>query len=102
MHIIDLDATRWKTVHDFYNALLPALGAPSGHGRNVNALNDSVIWGGMNVIDPPLTIRIRGLAGVSEPVADEVRLAKRALEEGRQDFRAQFGRDIDVQLQIET
>lgn len=100
MHTIELDASTWKTADDFYDALLPELGAPPGHGRNVNALNDSVIWGGMNAVNPPLTIRIRGLAGAPEEVVDEVKLAKRALDKGREHFRAQHGRDIEVELQI--
>jgi RNAse (barnase) inhibitor barstar len=45
VNIIELDAKEWKTVHDFYDALLAALGAPEWHGDNVNALNDSIIGG---------------------------------------------------------
>jgi transposase len=30
MRIIELDASSWKSVLDFYNALLPAVGAPGG------------------------------------------------------------------------
>jgi hypothetical protein len=101
MHTIDLDATVWKKPRDFYDALLPQLGAPAEHGRNANALNDSVIWGGINSTNPPLLIRVHGLAGAPKAVIDEVEAAKRALDEGRDDFRAQNGRDIDAQLQIE-
>jgi RNAse (barnase) inhibitor barstar len=100
MRVIELDARGWKTVDDFYDAVLPELGAPAWHGRNANALNDSVIWGGINAVNPPLMIRVRGLEDVPEAVVDEVKLAKRGLDEGREDFRAQHGRDIEVQLQI--
>jgi hypothetical protein len=48
---IDLDASNWKTIDDFYDALLPELGAPDWHGHNANALNDSVIWGGINAVN---------------------------------------------------
>jgi hypothetical protein len=37
MHIIDLEATGWKTPDDFYDALLPELGAPDWHGHTPNA-----------------------------------------------------------------
>jgi RNAse (barnase) inhibitor barstar len=41
MKEIRLDAAKWETRGDFYDALLPALGAPEWHGRNLDALNDS-------------------------------------------------------------
>lgn len=99
-HVIELDATGWKTICDFYEALLPELGAPDWHGHNANALNDSMIWGGINAINPPLTIRVGGLEGAPKTIVDEVKVAKLGLDLGREDFRAQHGRDIDVQLQI--
>lgn len=49
MRVIELDASGWKTVLDFYDALLPELGASPGHGRGPDALIDSVIWGGINI-----------------------------------------------------
>jgi RNAse (barnase) inhibitor barstar len=61
MRWIELDGGSWTTALDFYTALLGALGAPKGHGRNINALIDSMIWGGMNAVEPPYTIRIRGI-----------------------------------------
>jgi hypothetical protein len=75
-------------------------GAPEWHGHNANAWNDSVIWGGINAANPPLIIRVRNLEGTPKAVVGAVKLAKRAIDEGREDFRAQNGRDIDVQLQI--
>ena len=100
MHIIDLDATDWKTPDDFYSALLPELGAPEWHGHNPNALNDSVIWGGINEVNPPLMIRVHHLSAVPEAVANEVGWAKRGIDLGREDFRTQNGRDIEVELQM--
>ena len=100
MHIIELDATAWKSPDDFYNALLPELAAPEWHGHNANALNGSVVGGGINAVNPPFTIRVRGLEGAPEAVVGSVKLVKRGIDEGPEDFRAQNGRDIDVQLQI--
>jgi hypothetical protein len=65
---IELDASTWKAVLDFYDALLSALGSPSGHGRNINALIDSMIHGGMNKIEPPYAIRVRHLARAPKEV----------------------------------
>ena len=43
-----LDGARWKTADDFYNAFLEAVGAPPWHGRNFNALRDSIAGGDIN------------------------------------------------------
>jgi hypothetical protein len=53
MRIIELDTLNWRTGLDFYRHLLAALGAPKGHGHNLNAVVDSMIWGGMNTVEPP-------------------------------------------------
>jgi len=98
--VIDLDATNWVSAHDFYDALLPALGAPPQHGRNVNALVDSMIWGGMNKIEPPYTIRICRAGQLPKSVLDHIEVAKTALLEARADFRAIRGRDVRVHLEI--
>jgi hypothetical protein len=42
MRIIALDGQYWRTGADFYRALLAGLGAPKDHGRNLNAVIDSV------------------------------------------------------------
>jgi RNAse (barnase) inhibitor barstar len=72
MNFIDLDAHQWKTALDFYEALLSALGAPRWHGRNINALIDSMIYGGINEIEPPLTIRITGTENLPADARDEL------------------------------
>ena len=100
MRTIDLDASGWKTILDFYEALLPQLGAPPGHGHGLDALIDSVIWGGVNALEPPFAIRVRHLAGSPKTVRDAVELTKHALSEARSEFRARNGGDVDVELQI--
>ena len=54
MRIVELDAQEWKTALDFYSAVLAAIGGPSFHRRNLKALVDSMIWGRINAIEPPL------------------------------------------------
>jgi RNAse (barnase) inhibitor barstar len=93
MREINLDATNWVTVHDFYDALLSVLGAPDEHGRNINALIDSMVWGGINKIDPPYSIHIRGIGKLPKEVRDHIELAKNSLLEAR----AQ--NDADVQFE---
>jgi barstar (barnase inhibitor) len=91
---IELDASNWMTAVDFYDALLSALGSPPGHGRNINALIDSMIHGGLNKIEPPYAIRIRHLAQAPKKVVEHVELAQQAL------LGAQRGRILEVLFDI--
>lgn len=100
MHVIDLDAAEWKSILDFYDALLPKLGAPPWHGQSLDALIDSVIWGDINTLKPPFTIRVRHLAAAPKAVRDAVDLTMHALAEARAEFRARNGGDVNVELQI--
>jgi RNAse (barnase) inhibitor barstar len=100
MQLVELDGTRWVTVQDFYEALLDALGAPRWHGANLNALVDSMIYGGINTLEPPYTIQVKGIGNVPADVRTEIELAKQDLAEAREEFRASRGEDIEVRLEI--
>ncbi len=100
MQIIELDAARWKNIVEFYDDLLAALGSPKWHGYSPDALIDSMIWGGMNAIDPPYKIIVRNIAQTPSEVADHVKLSKEALAEGRAYYRAQKGYDVIVDFEI--
>ena len=100
MKIIELDAEKWTTLHDFYNALLACIGAPKWHGMSIDALIDSMIWGGINAVEPPYTIRIRNVGQLPKDVLNAVELAKSALAEGRADFNRREGHDVEVQLEL--
>ena len=101
MRIIKLDATKWNTFDDFYNALLPSVGAPDWHGQNLNALVDSMIWGGINAIEPPYIVRITGAAKLPKNIRDHIETAKTALAQGRTDYQKLRGGDINVAIEIE-
>jgi RNAse (barnase) inhibitor barstar len=92
MNFVQLDASHWKTGLDFYEALLAALGAPSWHGRNINALIDSMIYDGINTIGPPLTIRITGTAHLPDEARNELIFTILALGSAQ-------GPDKDVEFQ---
>ena len=62
MQEIVLSGAHWTTPDDLYNALLPSLGAPDWHGHNLDALWDSITRGGINLVNPPFTVRITGVA----------------------------------------
>ncbi|BBM04000.1 barstar family protein [Microbulbifer sp. GL-2] len=49
----------WKQIEsedDFYNIFLSQVKAPDWHGRNLDALIDSIVTGDINSIEPPYTI----------------------------------------------
>jgi ribonuclease inhibitor len=60
---IVLDTTGWCNRDDLYDALLPALEAPEWHGRNLDALDDSIV-GGLNGVVRPYRIRLLGTASL--------------------------------------
>jgi Barstar (barnase inhibitor) len=100
MRIIELDAGKWATPLDFCNGLLAALGAPEWHGHSVDALMDSMIWGGINAVEPPYTIRIRNTNHLPRAVIDTIELVKSVLAEQRAYFNRQEGYDVEVELEI--
>jgi RNAse (barnase) inhibitor barstar len=61
-----LDGAAWQTMDDVYDAFFRAVGAPSWHGRNFNALNDSIATGDINAIEVPYCIVIRNAALAGE------------------------------------
>ena len=101
MRVIELDATKWKTVPDFCRALLAAIGAPDWHGKSPDAFIDSMIWGGINAVEPPGTIRISGTAMLPKNVREHVEVVTQALARGRLDYQSRQGGDVDVSIEIE-
>ena len=83
-----------------YDAILPLLGAPDWHGRNMNALTESIVWGEINAVEPPYTLRICGTASLSPGVAEELGWLKEDVANARQDFYGTFGRDVDVDVEL--
>jgi RNAse (barnase) inhibitor barstar len=59
---IRLDGAAWRTNDDFYEAYLTAIGAPAWHGRNLDAVWDSLMNGDINGRNPPFRFCITGLA----------------------------------------
>ena len=85
MHAIQLNAANWKTVLDFYDAILTAVGAPKWHGESPDALINSMIWGRINSLEPPYKIEIYGLRSAPDGVREHVDLVKQAIAEARTD-----------------
>jgi RNAse (barnase) inhibitor barstar len=102
LRIIELDAARWRSASDFYDDLLAALGAPDWHGRNFNALIDSMIWGGINAVEPPYLIRVVNAAVWPRDVQSLIEGLREALPEQRAEFRRQKGWEPEVELEIRS
>jgi RNAse (barnase) inhibitor barstar len=85
MKQIRLDAKEWKTQNDFYDAFFRAVGAPSWHGRNFDALNDSIGAGQINKVEVPYGIVIANGAaakGEAQAIIHEFANLIRRLAEG--------------------
>ena len=93
MPVIALNAGQWKTVLDFYNALLAAIGAPEWHGRSVAALIDSMVYGRINAVEAPYIVKIVGTAKIPTLVRDEITLVAQVFAEHQ-------GTDSKVEFQI--
>jgi hypothetical protein len=63
---IEVNASGWITPLDFYEALLASLGAPDWHGKNVNALMKSMMFGNINKVGPPMIVHVRNLNEAGE------------------------------------
>jgi RNAse (barnase) inhibitor barstar len=54
-----LDGKSWKNDDDVYDAFFHAAGAPPWHGRNFNALRDSISTGSINQVEVPYRLVIK-------------------------------------------
>jgi len=76
-----LDCTGLETRDDFYNAFFKAVGAPAWHGRNFNALNDSIFVGNINKVELPYEIVVLHQQQARGEAADIVEDFIRFIEE---------------------
>lgn len=66
MREIIIDARNWATSDDLYDAFLSAVGAPSWHGHNFNALRDSICGGQINKIEVPYLVKIKNFSSIGQ------------------------------------
>ena len=100
MQIIELDAKDWKSFRDYLGALKAALGSPDWHGNNIDAFLDSMIWGGINKVNPPYTVKICNTSGLPKEIIEEIELLSRSLMDARAESKIRRGQDVDVKLEI--
>jgi RNAse (barnase) inhibitor barstar len=83
MQIIELDASDWRREEHFYEALLPRLGAPAWHGRNLNAVEDSIFSGDINKVEPPFQIKVVGVEHLSSKMKNFLAKVQCVFHQGR-------------------
>ncbi len=98
MRIIELDAGGWTTPPDFLGAVGRTIGAPQGHGLDVDAIVDSMVRGGC--LEPPYTIRIVGTAKADSKVKTEIEALAKALKDVRLWRHNHRHDDIEVAIEI--
>jgi hypothetical protein len=102
MRIVELDAQNCTSVLSFYDALLRAIEAPRWHGHSIGALIDSMVWGGINGLEPPCRIRVTGSHALAADVRTEILEIAGALMGGRADHVRREGTDVEISLEIES
>jgi len=63
----------WKNIstpEEFYSVFLPQVDAPEWHGHNLNALNDGLVNGDINGLNPPYKITNLNISQTKEAIVD--------------------------------
>lgn len=94
MKEIVLQGAHWQTRNDFYEAFLRAVGAPAWHGRNLDALYDSIGSGDINEVEVPYSVRITGSSAMSSEAQEMVKLFKSVVKQLRDE-----GVDVSVECE---
>lgn len=74
MRELVLNGADWATKDDVYNAFFCAVGAPEWHGRNLDALADSISGGSINQVEVPYRLVIKSYDRIgpdAKPMADK-------------------------------
>ena len=103
MRLIPLDASKWQTADDVYSDLLAALEAPEWHGRNLNALWDSVTEAAAYAdlsdfiigVRPPFRIEVSN----AQAASSEARKLLSQIEKLLADARAEYAIDVSMAVQ---
>jgi hypothetical protein len=69
---IPLDGRGWRDEMDLIEAVIHGVQGPDWHGRNYNALRDSLVVGSINGIEPPYDFVITMPANPNLDVADAI------------------------------
>jgi RNAse (barnase) inhibitor barstar len=90
---IDLDGTTWLRADDFYSAYFAAVGTPEWHGRNLDAVWDSLTGGDINQRNLPYRVRIKGTSRMSAAARELVGRFQGLVQEAQR-----AGHSVQVEL----
>lgn len=76
-----LDANGWRSADDVYDAFFRAVRAPSWHGRNLDALDDSISTGEINETEVPYRLIIRNASHAGADAAQMIGRFQKLIEE---------------------
>ncbi len=100
MRIIELDASKWANALDFLLALKAALGSCEGHGTSPDAFVDSMVWGGMNNVEPPYTVKVVCSSDAPLEVREYIDLMVNVIREAREWKLSNTSTDTDVSIEV--
>jgi RNAse (barnase) inhibitor barstar len=80
---LTIDVSKCAHTLDVYGVLLAQLGAPEWHGKNLDALWDTVSNDGINAVRAPYTIRFVGVANSNQNVTKLIGQMKQLFEEAK-------------------
>jgi hypothetical protein len=90
---IVIDAGDWLSEDDVFDGLLEALDSPDWHGRSWSALNDSIVTGGVNRVEPPYHLHLTGDRPLPEDLREWVQELVALIAEAR-------ARDREVSITV--
>ena len=101
MKIIDIDAVGWKTPLAVNDAILSALDAPKSYTRgSLDALLELMVLGEVGATEPPYILQLSSTKGLPAAVAEWLSHIVEGIAEYRADQKAQWGHDIEANLEI--
>ena len=68
-----MDAAQWKSIDDLYLSFFQAVKAPEWHGKNFNALRDSIKAGQINRIEVPYCLVLKHYSMVPDDLRETTR-----------------------------
>ncbi|MFO1087427.1 MAG: hypothetical protein U1E21_22955 [Reyranellaceae bacterium] len=100
MRIVEIDASDWTNPSDLAQALKEALGSCEGHGSSPDAFVDSMIYGGMNCVEPPYKVKIVGSENAPSDVRAYITLLAEVIRDARAWKLTHYGTDTEVSIEL--
>ena len=72
MRELVMDAAGWESTDDLFLSFFRAVGAPDWHGKNFNALRDSIGTGDINLIEVPYRLLLKNYDQIGQAVKCDV------------------------------